>query len=212
MTRSYIPKWSFGADQRHFLYENDFKIYEGNKGPRQTFFGVKQDHMVDIVIPSKELATTTHNVFYTAKTSKTDGLLETDTVVDATYDNVIVYNTTQSSGKLKLEPLPNNNVSGVIGSIYVTNKDREYRFSEFRDYTIDNKVGIWDQSWDGVKSFPYVYIDKVVNSVNINHSKSMYDLPRFKDLYCGIRLFFKPDDNLKISLDNLFTKTQKRLR
>lgn len=209
---SYIPHWSFAADQKYFLYNGSNSLSIGNRGPFQTYFGIKYDHILDLVVPSKELAAATHNIFYTATSRLRSSTEEEFVLVDDTYDNVIVYNTSQSSGKLSLIPLGVNDVSSTPGTASVTKKDREYRIAEFRDYTKDNKLAIWNSSWDGIKTFPFAYIDKVVNQSNIDFTKDLYSLPRFRDLYCGIRLFFKPAANIKISLDNVMTKTQKRLR
>jgi len=208
----YIPKWMFTVDQAYFLTEEDYKIYKGNDGPFQTYFGRKHDHIVDAVIPSKQLATSTHNIYYTAQSKEFSSATKNYTLVDTTYDNLVVYNDSQTSGKLQLVPLGVNDITNTVGTISVTKKDREYRISEFRDYALNNKVAIWDYSWNGIKSFPFAYIDRVPNYSNIDYTKNLYSLPRFKDLYCGIRFYFNPKSNTKITLGNLMTQTQKRLR
>ena len=209
---SYTPTWMFAADQKFFLSHTDNKIYEGNVGEFQVYFGNKHDHIIDMVIPSKQMATVTHNILYTAKTKLYSSLLNSEVLDEVTYNNIIVYNDFQTSGKLNLIPLGVNDVSSVIGAASVTRKDSEYRIAEFRDYSLNNTAAIWDYSWNGIKSFPFAYIDRVPNASNIDHSKNLYTLSRFRDLYCGVRLFFNPKTNNKITLDTLMTQTQKRLR
>ena len=87
--------------------------------------------------------------------------------------------------------------------VLVKETDKQYRLNDLRDRTINKDNPIWDSSWASVQSS--YYIDKVPFNSNIDYNQSPFDAKRFRDYYTGLRLFFNPSIDAKISTDIIST-------
>ena len=88
--------------------------------------------------------------------------------------------------------------------------DKQYRLNDLRDKTLNTSNPIWSTSWDALQSS--FYIDKVPFSNNIDPNQSPFEAKRFRDHYLGLRLFFQPDLNAKITTDIIATTYANRNR
>ena len=89
-----------------------------------------------------------------------------------------------------------------------TNIDNKWRINDLRDYTIDNTQPVWSNSWIDISSD--YWIDKIPN--NIDYSKPLFNIKRFRDYYLGVRLFTNNSNNYKFNTDIIQTYTANRIR
>lgn len=192
---SYRPSYMFNTHNN--LYSNN--LWEHNIGDYQIWYDEdKQDTMLDIVVkqnPNAQQFTT--DIWYSATSYLNQGS------VDTTFDRVWVYNTNQSSGIMPLIPKSSFSTNNP-GTASVSKTDRKYRINGFKDYTADYNSKIY------AEEFTNKYIDKV--PVNIDNTKSLFQSPTFKDYFIGLRLYFNPEENVKITTDIINTQHYNKLR
>jgi uncharacterized protein YihD (DUF1040 family) len=204
---SYFPYYMFNTDKTFF--SND--LWEHGKGPHQNFYGMYYPHVVDLI--AKQSANEikyANNIYYLSKVQGYDSNHKNYYDVDMTFDGLIAYNDTQSTGYkdlIKKTPFSTGYNSSAIA---VRKVDKKYRISEIRDYVVDSTQPIWSSNSQQLSSTPY--LDKVPNTSNISFSKSLFELTRFRDHYLGIRLFFNPKQNYRITTDIVNTAFANRNR
>jgi hypothetical protein len=196
---SYLPEYLFN-NYRNFFSNSLYK----HTGDYQYYYDRKYDFVVDYIanLNTKEIKTFSHvtlrnRTYYNGFTNNT-------------FDRILAYNTHQSSGVIFLDKdknfdLSHNNLYSPVKSVGDT-----YRINGLRDNTISNSLPIWDYSWT-TKSQQY-YIDKLPNILNINTNPNLFEQQRLKDYYLGLRLFYKPVYNEKITVDILDTTYSNRNR
>lgn len=188
-------------DNNTFYSDN---IYTHGAGPFQTFYGIKYDHFLDVIIPLDLNERKTFSAFnYVSDTWAYSSTSESFTKTYETFTKAVFYNSDQSSGynDIVANPSPFQTVS--IPSIAAEQVDSKWRINDPRDYTISNADPIWDNA-------PFIpnalsWTDRAPNQNNISYSKSLFSLPRFKDYYQGVRLYFNSASNLKITTDLIQT-------
>jgi len=52
----------------------------------------------------------------------------------------------------------------------------------------------------------------VPNIANIDLNKSLFEIPRFREQHLGARFFFKPEEDLNITLDLVTSQLQNKNR
>lgn len=205
---SYLPNYMFNDKGTFFSTYNtlDNTPHKHSLGNYQTYYGYKFDHVVDLIAKSNPtMATIPTNVFYFSTSYLNNSILD-----DYTYDFVTLYNTDQSTGKLKLKPktpfeFDNSPVEALVSKV-----DKYYRINNIRN--VATNTPIWTSTWDKLKSFPYNYIDKVVNDINMDYTGFDYTSNRLRDFYTGVRFYFKPELNIKITTDLVNTIQANRHR
>lgn len=90
--------------------------------------------------------------------------------------------------------------------------ENQWRLNNIRDLTISPLEAVWDSSWGARQSTPFSYIDKVPNFSNIDYNKSLFEQARFRDHYLGVRFFFNPVENYKITTDLVTTMNSNKNR
>jgi hypothetical protein len=129
-------------------------------------------------------------------------------LLDFNFDELVVFNTEQVSGKLILNDVPKNNpfarlnypqVNATDINILYDKVEQKYRINQFWDVTADRgefnlaaQRPIWDTSWNG-------YI-KNLNPANLDYGKSVFQRKRFRHYLCNV--FFRRNEsgNVKMML------------
>lgn len=210
---SYLPAYLFSGDRNFYSSATD-SIYEHNTGEYQTYYNLKYEHIIDLIASqTPTLQSTLTNVLYNSNVYEYDADTNSFKNVDATYSNLIAYNSSQSTGKLNLTF---NNESFPLDedplTAYVKRVDRQYRINNLRDASLSHLEPIWDSSWTSIASQPFQWIDKNPNNVNIDQYQSLFESKRLKDHYLGLRLFFNPRRDYKITTDIINTQYANRNR
>jgi hypothetical protein len=197
---SYFPYYMF-FDNNSFYSDNIFTHGTSNY---QTFYGTKYDHFLDIIVPiDPNEQKTLSSLSYVSDTWLYDTTLEAYAKTDDTFDRAVFYNSTQSSGNNFIISNPSPFATVVPPSLKAVRTDSKWHINDFRDYTLNANTPVWDNA--PFIPNPTLWIDRSPNQANIDSNKSLFTLPRFKDFYQGVRLFFKPDTNLKITTDLIQT-------
>lgn len=217
---SYLPSYMFnGYDNFYSTGEfapGEQSIFKHNSLAYQTYYGTKYDHIIDLIaMYNAQEIKYSNNVQYHSNVYVKEALTSGNYkwIPDATFNGMIAYNSTQSTGyqdlllKDNLFQMDNND-----DSAYVRRTDRTYRINNIRDRILSNSNPIWDSSWGALQSTPYVYMDKIPNEANLDTSNSMYDSRRLRDYYMGLRLFFNPSEDYKIVTDIVNTTYSNRNR
>jgi len=133
-----------------------------------------------------------HSIFYYAQVQYFDLENSEWIPVEMSFDQMIAYNKTQSTGLVELE------VKDQLRALNWDNKtkpvsikDKNSRISQIRDIAIGQPV--MTSNWNLRQSY-YVnnqgYIDKVPLDTNIDYNKQQIELNEFSDKYVHIRFFF----------------------
>lgn len=108
------------------------------------------------------------------------------------FNQMIVYTQSQSSGLISLNSeYPSNNI---------TKKDTYWNFSKLLDIS-DDKLNkkLFLSDWNSIKD--NYFIDKVVNTNDLNINKDWYRKKRFRDKYVNIRLIKNNVENNKFTIN-----------
>lgn len=205
---SYLPNYLFNDKSTFFSCYNilDASPYKHSKGNYQTYYNYKYDHVIDLIARNNpSLATIPTNLFYYS-TSYLDNSIRDD----YTYDFVTLYNSNQSTGKLKLKSKTPFEFDNAPTEALVSKVDKYYRINNIRNVSTDTPI--WTSEWNLIKSFPYSYTDKIVFDNNMDYTGFNYTSDRLRDFYTGVRFYFNPDLNIKITTDLVNTVQANRHR
>ena len=214
---SYLPSYMFGVHDGFFSTNyNDYTntvldLYRHNSGPFTTYYDTKYPFVLDMIaINSPMEVKTTNNIFYTSTTSVLDPGTNTYVPMNTTFDKMIAYNENQTTGEVILvsKEFPYM-VDNSTSTAFVDKTENQYRINNLRDISNAN-TAIWSTTWDALESS--YFIDKVPNIDNIDYNKSMFEQKRLRDHYLGLRLFFKPEEDIKITTDVVATTFANRNR
>lgn len=201
---SYLPYYLFNDSDS--FYSNE--CYKHNEGNFQTYYGVKYDHMIDLIAKNTPTETKlTTNLCYASNVSEkySDG---TFFPVNSTFTKGVFYNTNQSSGYQDIVVKQPFNLNADLNQVYATNVDNKWRLNDLRSISVDNTKPVWSKDWNDLLT--NYWIDKV--PTNVNYLKSLFEVERFRDYYFGVRLFFNPIENYKINTDIVQTYYANRNR
>lgn len=129
-------------------------------------------------------------------------------LLDFNFDELVVYNTEQVSGRLLLFDTPKNNPFALLNypqinadsiNILYDKIEQKYRINQFWDVTDDRgefninaQRPIWDTSWNG-------YI-RTLNPNNLNYAKSAFQRKKFRHYLCNVFLKRNVSGNVKMML------------
>lgn len=206
---SYLPYYLLN-DHSTFFSNGPFK--HNREYSYQQYYGDKKDFVIDFIttLSPQEIKTYSYSSIR-AKTYKYDVFSKQFQDDTTTFDRGIIYNSRQTSGLVTFS-------KDVLFDIGITDVsiaplkgvDSTYRVSKFRDNTVSNNLPIWTSNWDAISNT--YFIDKIPNVNNIDSSVSLFDQKRFKDYYLGTRLFFKPQEDIKLCVDIIDTNYSSRNR
>lgn len=214
---SYLPSYLFNTSESYFSQHLDLgngEIFQHLKGDYQTYYGLKYQHIVDMIYKQNPLeGKLSSSVVFTSKVTEFSNDWGYWKEIPITFDKFIAYNSKQSTGEQNLEikdsPLEMDFQSD---SALVKLTDNNWRLNNIRDNVTDYTEPIWNTTWTAKASSPYNYIDKIPNAAVINTNKGMFEQVRFRDHFLGLRLMFKPDSNYKIVTDLVTGTTQNKNR
>lgn len=223
---SYRPNYLFNNNETFFSYASNLNfnrtIWTHNKGNYQTYYGEKQDFIFDYINVNNPYVDSTYdNIEYASNVFKYNpaklNWIEEQFI---TFDRFYVYNNNQVSN-LKTLTVKNltsyydtQNYSVLNSSVH---KDRNiWKINRVRDMSVDRDLNVnsmFSSDWNDANYrnlfFPNLgSIDHVLNAAYININKNVYQQERFTDKYLGVRLFFKPQDDLKI-VTNVFSNLKR---
>jgi hypothetical protein len=217
---SYIPNWIYNDSGTFYSFitnptdDINTNIWMHNYGDYHTYYGTKQDYIIDYIYKKKPYMDKTFDTIeYTSNvwldSSVDEHWIEAPFI---TFDRFYVYNNTQLSNMKDITVSNMNAYSEVPYTVTDATAHQwrdTWRISRFRDQA-DGRLAINEPKFTKDWSEPtyqdyfdngFGYIDKVINPSIIDLTKSVYQLQRFTDKYLGVRLFFKPDENYKITLN-----------
>jgi hypothetical protein len=206
---SYEPTFLFNNDNTFFSvnnyrnnttpYSNIIGIYEHNSEDNlQTYYTTKYASIIDYVTDTTPGRSGVYDgVDLSVTFSSKDPITSQDIKLDNIFfDNVTAYNSFQHSGKLtpaKKDPF----LTPTINPTWDNNEER-YSLRGLRDFSIGG-ASLFTSLWAETQTeYP---IDKVINPLNIDLTKSLYTQARLRDEYGQLRLFFDNADNIKFSFD-----------
>lgn len=213
ITNSWV---SFHSYNPYYFFNTHNTFYSSgpwkhNDGEFQTYYDTKYPHVIDLIAAQNQIqGKLGQAVYYTAYTEEYDALNRDYRKVDSTFDGLVAYNSRQSSGYQPMSLKTNPFESDTLGSVLVDYVDNHYRLNDLRDLTINNNDPIWTKDWQFLSTTPY--LDKIPNSNNLNLGQSFFTQKRFRDHYLGLRFFFNPRNNYRITTDLVSTLYANRNR
>jgi len=207
---SFLPQYAFGSHTNHFSSTDS--IYRHDNGDFTTYYDTKYPHIVDFIAVNDPMsAKLSSSVLYSSTASYYDEQSNQYHRIPETYTGYIAYNSNQSTGyntlTLKTDAFTQDSSNAEA---LVKHTDRQYRLNDLRDRTVNQDNPIWDSAWGNIQSqYP---IDKVPFAINIDNDQSPFEAKRLRDHYLGLRLFFQPDINAKITTDIIATTYANRNR
>ena len=177
------------------------------------FYGIDYPWEIDLLETSGQTVTTLRSIEYglEAYVYKNDGR-DRFHVLDFNFDEAEIYNSEQTSGLLKLDLSPKNNVPLITTypiinandiSILYSKEEQKYRFNQFWDVTNDRG------EFSGAQNS--IYITKLngyirdLNLANINLLKSSFERKKFRHYYNHVvlRRLVSDDKKMLLRLENI---------
>jgi hypothetical protein len=173
------------------------------------FYGKDFPWEIDYISQTGQAVTTTRSVEYVLESYvyDTDGI-DRFQKYDVNFDEAVVYNTEQVSGKLILVPSPANNAPLLVNypivtaaniQILYTKKEQKYRFNQFWDVTNNRgefTPGIFQPVWN-TEINGYI---RSLNGNNIDYNKSPFERKKFRHYLNHVVLTKNVSDTVKMLL------------
>ena len=196
---SYLPNFMMYNENKFYsmLYNNN-NIWEHlNKGNYQTYYGTKNDFIVEYIIKDY-MTSNIQSIHYIGETKEWDETNQSWKDVDKTFDRMLCYNSRQSTGLQNLllldqhqSPYSNLFYDNIVKNVIKT--DRNYKISGLYDISTNHPV--ITSNWNNVSND--YFIDLVSLDSNINYNAQFYDYADFSDKYLVTRLYFKPSNDYR---------------
>jgi hypothetical protein len=226
----------FHSYQPNFMYNDNLNIYsfinDGNTPDTiiwkhternfQTFYGTKYDHIIDITLDGTPQS---EEVYYNVQFVSTAYLHDEDAdysrkIEDVTFDRFYVYNSSQCSTLRDLivkTPNSYQDVTLPLSQTLMDRTDNYWRFNRFRDEITDRTRPFFTSRWNELQQYfdndGQGYLDRDLDPIAIDGSRSIYRQARFRDKYCSVRVFFNnPGGDYKIKTELLTFLTNLSLR
>lgn len=172
--------WKHNKDFTHqMFYDKNYKFiieYVDNKNPTITKIWNHLQFNTEALVYDKEL-----DIYHEDKYS--------------TFQNAILYNTRQSSGLLIMVPkdkeLDKEYIEKQVKEasfVYIDKHEGDWYLNDFRDLQKDPKISSWNKDTNIIQTEEF--IDKALNTVNIDLNKDWTQQEKFRDKYLIIRLEF----------------------
>jgi hypothetical protein len=223
---SYIPNWLYYDSETFYSFvanatdSINLSTWEHNYGEFQKYYDTKFDFVIDYIYKKNSYAEKTFDsIEYTSNVWSKSTVDDRDIEIPfITFDRFFVYNNNQLSN---LKEIDVSNLIPYANTLYDITKATAHKWrniwkiNRLRDLTV-NKWPIsastepkftkdWSElTYQNEYDNGFGYIDKVINPSIIDINKDVYQIERLTDKYLGVRLFFKPLNDYKITL-NLIT-------
>ena len=205
---SYIPQYYLQTRNDLFSVVNNTIWKHNELHTYQTFYNIYYPSIIEFVEKAEGLKIW-DNITYIQDAFKFNVTYNTYMPVDETFTHAVLYNSTQSSGILRLSPHTDlsanymtNAVVDVLGEVKVAKKERVWLINGFEDfvddYTIPNH------------HYPCAYPQDFTETSAINLTKPYYNVSKFRDLFLVQRYYFNVPEKFDIKLVTSFL-THKKL-
>ena len=227
---SYLPN--------HMYRDNDtfYSFIENNQPPDsiqravwrhhgdvyQSFYGIKHDTELELIHNSDPYVDKTFDNVELVSSSYLYSPVNNSWIEVQwnAVDRFYAYNNNQMTG---IKTLSVGNLTPYSRIAYNVNaativKDRNvWRVSRIRDMSVNRSLNtqpMFTTSWSNLSyrnSFGrgFGYTDKVINANYISSTKNVYQMERLTDKFLGVRYYYKPVENYKITI-NLFNTLQRK--
>jgi len=203
---SYIPNFYFNNNDNFYsTITTSQNTWEHNTGDFQEYYGKKHDHILEYILNPDPLNT---HYFSNLHWLSSVSAFSTNTnqyydVHNITFDRLVAYNEHQCTGLQTIDVMNDDEPYKLIDysgdTLHARRTNRNWKVSKLRDYVYSYTDHFFTKHW--MLTRPDYPIDKVLNNNMISHTKDQYQLSGLKDKWLGVRLFFKPRDNYKITTD-----------
>lgn len=192
---SYIPQYYLNDGNTFYSKHQLFAhIFKHNEGEYQKYYYTKHDHILEFIVSDKPNQVKTFNSIELICEPTFNGV--------ATYkifDRGVFYTSNQSTG---LQPLTlKTGTFQDSTGIMVSNAQKSWKLNRLRNYLIPD-LPPFSSNWTDIST--NFFIDKV--AVNTNPNLSQFDLERLRDRWLGVRLYFKPQENIKLTTNIISAK------
>lgn len=225
---SYMPTYMFMDNETFYSYVDGMNnIYKHNIiGDYLNYYGIKYPMVIEIVEKGNYNNDHIFSSFkYISSVEKYDSQQNSFIEIsDKTFDEYYAFTRDQitSTNSIVIDNIPYLSISQDRNIAIASRVDNGFRVSKnLRDIAINrNNVTLTTSNWlindyniyfnqDG---FNNGYIDYVPNPNGRDINKEVYSRSKIKDKYMRIRLFFKPSDNLRMSLQLSTTTNRNKNR
>jgi hypothetical protein len=205
---SYMPNIYISSPNKFYSWLNSSdNIYRHNqRGKYQRYYGKIHPHIIEYVSVNEPLQTKVWNdIKIQSKAEKLhkeeDYFFE---VLDKTYNEVVLYNSNQSTGIIELTPNLKREENYMMGqlkkpaenSAVITRLREDWSFNDFRDIRVNYESPMFITNLAKIQE--NYYIDKVVNKKSLDIYKDWTQLQRLRDKYLCVRLIFNNFDDIRL--------------
>lgn len=180
------------------------------------YYGFDYPFQVEYVLDSGQTVNTLRNIEYILESYvyDEDGI-DRFQLLDFNYDELVVYNSEQVSGLLRLNEAPKENpfarlnypqVNPANIDIIFEKVEQKFRVNQFWDITADRgeynvnvQRPIWLTEWDGYK--------RELNPANLNYNKSVFERKKFRHYYMNVLFTRNVSGNVKMLMKISNNKT-----
>lgn len=211
---SYLPNFYYNISEKFYSWKQKINgLWQHNiLGKYGRFYSKKYPFMVEPV--TSDLRTKINDTLriYTEASRYVEENQEYVEERFITFDEAIIYNSRQCTGKLNLV-VKDTNIdnedyllqqveSSDINSIIIDKNEKDWTINDIRDIRIDYSRPIFNKN---VKDFQdEYYIDKVLNEDTLDFDKDWTELESFRDKYLAVRLIFNNFEDVKLLLNFSF--------
>lgn len=213
---SYLPSYIYNNSKEYFSQPDEAytqALYKHNAGEFQTYYEKRFAHIVDMIMQQNPYeGKLSSAVTYTSKVKEFVDSAKDWREIPITYSAFVGYNSNQTTGLqfLAKKTTFDADTSSNVALTQLT--DNQWRINNIRDLAANNLEPIWDSSWATKATTPYEYVDRLMNIPNINYNKDLFEVKRLRDHYLGLRFYFYPLGNYKITTDLAVVTTNNRNR
>lgn len=194
---SYLPHYIFNNENTFYTSNNTSSIWTHNTDNYQNYYGKQYPFIIDLISVrsnnSSPIPTDSDKFF---SNNYLLDILDSDSTLirDEFFNNVIFYNTNQSSGLLDIIVKTNPFTTYSTTSAIAERVDNEWNLSHIRDLVVNRNVPIFSDDWINIQSqYP---IDKVANPLATLPTKSLFEVERFRDHFLGQRYYYNGSNRL----------------
>ena len=204
---SYLPSFYLKESTTFYSWtpENQHLWRHLTKGFYNNFYGIKRPFIIEVVSNENRISTKIwEDILFQTKASVYDYSSEEFLRVKETFNKILFYNSYQISGEKELlkkkedESYLEDQIQDSEDSIILDRNEEDYSINDIRDYRKDLSLPMFirniEQLQDGY------FIDKKINSANIDLDKPWFDLELMRDKYLVIRFIFDNFDDTKLTM------------
>lgn len=194
---SYMPLMYY-RDKNNFFSSNDNQVWGHNADNVLSFYGKKYPAIiegVDNTDPAIDKYTDYLAFFTEAKRFDGVGMVDVGPI---TFTGIIAYNSTQTTGELKLRinsdaDILLESVTEDTDTVIIGRRGKDFYINDIWDATKGEQVSLFKDDWESIRDT--FFIDKVPN-VSIQQSINEWDvLSPLYDKYLIYRMIYEPKDD-----------------